>query len=88
MLKWLGTEHGATYSEGVCQQAVYTSGAVGLHWDQAGAVGGDAVPGQTPLCPKYGYVIQPEERRRVDFEHVECPKCHERFIPGQSVVCL
>jgi ribosomal protein S27AE len=32
-------------------------------------------------CPRCGYSIGPAERRHVDFEHVECPKCHERFIP-------
>jgi hypothetical protein len=31
------------------------------------------------LCPKCGKVISPAELRRIDFEHVECPACGERF---------
>jgi predicted RNA-binding Zn-ribbon protein involved in translation (DUF1610 family) len=33
-------------------------------------------------CTKCGESIPPDKRRLVDFEHVECPKCGERFIPS------
>jgi ribosomal protein S27AE len=33
-------------------------------------------------CPKCGYLIPPSQVARVDFEHVKCPECGERFIPG------
>jgi predicted RNA-binding Zn-ribbon protein involved in translation (DUF1610 family) len=36
-------------------------------------------------CTKCGYSIPPEEKRRVDFEHMLCPKCGERFIAGRNV---
>jgi ribosomal protein S27AE len=35
-------------------------------------------------CPKCGYSIPPGEKRRVDFEHMQCPKCGERFIPHRA----
>ena len=36
-------------------------------------------------CPKCGYSIPPSQIARVDFEHVECPRCGDRFIPrGRS----
>jgi hypothetical protein len=35
-------------------------------------------------CPKCEYSIPASELRRVDFEHVVCPKCGERFIPVGS----
>jgi ribosomal protein S27AE len=37
-------------------------------------------------CPKCGYSIPPGEKRRVDFEHMQCPKCGERFIAGRTGV--
>lgn len=33
------------------------------------------------VCPKCGGLISPAEIRRVDFEHIECPVCGERFAP-------
>jgi ribosomal protein S27AE len=36
------------------------------------------------VCPKCGYSIPPKERRLVDFDHVECPECGERFVPGSG----
>jgi predicted RNA-binding Zn-ribbon protein involved in translation (DUF1610 family) len=33
-------------------------------------------------CTNCGYSIPPAQIARVDFEHVECPKCGERFVPG------
>ncbi len=36
------------------------------------------------FCPKCGYSITPSERTHVDFEHIECPKCGERFKPVAS----
>jgi predicted RNA-binding Zn-ribbon protein involved in translation (DUF1610 family) len=33
------------------------------------------------VCPKCGKVITPAEVRRIDFEHIECPVCGERFAP-------
>jgi len=38
------------------------------------------------VCPKCGCSIPPKERRLVDFSHVECPQCRERFIPGSGAV--
>jgi predicted RNA-binding Zn-ribbon protein involved in translation (DUF1610 family) len=35
------------------------------------------------VCPKCGRVIPPAEVRRIDFEHIECPVCGERFVPGR-----
>lgn len=35
-------------------------------------------------CPKCAYSIPPNERRHVDFEYIECPKCKERFVPVAS----
>ena len=32
--------------------------------------------------PHCGHSITPEERTHVETEHLECPKCHQRFIPG------
>jgi ribosomal protein L37AE/L43A len=37
------------------------------------------------ICPKCGKAISPAEVKRVDFEHIECPACGERFAPGQFV---
>jgi predicted RNA-binding Zn-ribbon protein involved in translation (DUF1610 family) len=34
------------------------------------------------VCPKCGKVISPAERRHVDFDHIECPACGERFVPS------
>jgi hydrogenase maturation factor HypF (carbamoyltransferase family) len=36
------------------------------------------------VCPKCGYSIPPEKRRRMDFCVVECPSCGGRFTPGSS----
>jgi ribosomal protein S27AE len=38
------------------------------------------------LCPKCGYSIPPEKLYRVDSDHVKCPECGERFIPGSGNV--
>jgi ssDNA-binding Zn-finger/Zn-ribbon topoisomerase 1 len=35
-------------------------------------------------CPKCDYSIPSPELRRVDFEHVLCPKCGERFVAVAS----
>jgi predicted RNA-binding Zn-ribbon protein involved in translation (DUF1610 family) len=35
------------------------------------------------LCTECGYKIQPAEERRIDFDHVRCPKCGEAFVPGK-----
>ena len=35
------------------------------------------------LCPHCGHSITPEERTHVDTEHLECPLCKKRFIPGK-----
>lgn len=32
------------------------------------------------LCPKCGYVIQPAEIRRYDFNTMKCPACDEHFV--------
>jgi predicted RNA-binding Zn-ribbon protein involved in translation (DUF1610 family) len=37
------------------------------------------------LCPKCGKVITPAEVKRIDFEHIECPACGERFVPSAGV---
>jgi len=34
------------------------------------------------LCTECGYKIPPAEERRIDFDHVRCPKCGISFIPG------
>src|SRR5215469_8025508 len=34
-------------------------------------------------CPHCGHSITPEERTHVDTEHLECPQCKKRFIPGK-----
>jgi predicted RNA-binding Zn-ribbon protein involved in translation (DUF1610 family) len=31
------------------------------------------------ICPKCGDIISPAQIRRVDFEHIVCPVCGERF---------
>ena len=31
------------------------------------------------ICPKCGWVIEPYEIRRVNFEEMVCPGCGERF---------
>jgi DNA-directed RNA polymerase subunit RPC12/RpoP len=36
------------------------------------------------VCPKCGKKISPAERRHVDFEHIECPVCGERFVPSRD----
>jgi predicted RNA-binding Zn-ribbon protein involved in translation (DUF1610 family) len=36
------------------------------------------------LCTECGYKIQPAEERRIDFDHIRCPKCGAVFIPGKS----
>jgi hypothetical protein len=36
------------------------------------------------VCPKCGYSITPDKIRRVTFNHVECPLCHEHFVPSRS----
>jgi ribosomal protein S27AE len=33
-------------------------------------------------CPKCGFVITPDQVKRVDFERIECPKCGEKFQPN------
>jgi len=33
-------------------------------------------------CPYCGHSITPAERTHIDTEHLECPRCHRRFIPG------
>jgi predicted RNA-binding Zn-ribbon protein involved in translation (DUF1610 family) len=33
------------------------------------------------VCPQCGKSISPAEVRRIDFEHIECPVCGERFAP-------
>ena len=35
-------------------------------------------------CPHCGHSITPAERTHIDTEHLECPCCHKRFIPGGS----
>jgi len=35
------------------------------------------------LCTECGYKIQPAEERRLDFDHLRCPKCDAAFIPGK-----
>jgi predicted RNA-binding Zn-ribbon protein involved in translation (DUF1610 family) len=35
-------------------------------------------------CPQCSALIEPEEQKRVDGEHMECPWCGERFIPGRN----
>jgi hypothetical protein len=35
-------------------------------------------------CPHCGASIPPDQQMRVDFEHMQCPKCEERFVPAQS----
>jgi predicted RNA-binding Zn-ribbon protein involved in translation (DUF1610 family) len=37
------------------------------------------------VCPKCGKAISPAEVRRVDFEHIECPACAERFV-SQAII--
>ena len=37
------------------------------------------------LCTECGYKIQPAEERRIDFDHVRCPKCGAAFIPGKEL---
>jgi hypothetical protein len=36
-------------------------------------------------CPKSGHQIAPAEPRRVDFDHVRCPKCEVTFAPGNRL---
>jgi len=36
-------------------------------------------------CTECGYKIQPAEERRIDFDHVRCPKCGAAFIPGKEL---
>ena len=33
-------------------------------------------------CPTCTYEIPAPELRRIDFDHVLCPKCGERFVPA------
>jgi len=33
-------------------------------------------------CPHCGHSITPAERTHVDTEHLQCPQCHKRFVPG------
>src|SRR5262249_55054642 len=33
-------------------------------------------------CSHSGASITPEEQKRVDWEHLQCPKCGELFVPG------
>jgi len=35
------------------------------------------------LCPHCGYSIPPQQRKLVDFDHVQCPECGDRFVPGE-----
>ena len=35
----------------------------------------------TTECPHCGHSIPLEERTHVDMEHLECPRCHKRFVP-------
>jgi hypothetical protein len=34
-------------------------------------------------CPYCGHEITPAELRRIDFNHVRCPKCEATFTPGK-----
>jgi hypothetical protein len=37
------------------------------------------------LCTECGYKIPPAEERRIDFDHLRCPKCGAAFIPGKAI---
>jgi predicted RNA-binding Zn-ribbon protein involved in translation (DUF1610 family) len=34
-------------------------------------------------CTKCGYSIPPDQIRRIDFDHIQCPACGERFVPAK-----
>ena len=36
-------------------------------------------------CPHCGTRIEPKDYERIDWEHLECPKCHRRFAPLERV---
>ena len=33
------------------------------------------------VCPKYGFSVSLDKIMRVDSDRIECPACHEKFIP-------
>ena len=33
------------------------------------------------VCPKCGKLIPPAQVRHIDFEHIECPVCGDKFVP-------
>jgi ribosomal protein S27AE len=35
-------------------------------------------------CPKCGCSITPDKVQRIDFARIECPVCHEQFIPSRK----
>jgi hypothetical protein len=36
------------------------------------------------ICSHCGARIPPERQQRVDFEHMECPRCAETFVPSKK----
>ena len=38
------------------------------------------------VCPVCSARIEPEEYKRVDGEHLECPWCGEKFVPGPEPI--
>jgi predicted RNA-binding Zn-ribbon protein involved in translation (DUF1610 family) len=37
-------------------------------------------------CPKCGFMITPDQVKRVDSEQIECPKCGEKFRPKREAL--
>jgi predicted RNA-binding Zn-ribbon protein involved in translation (DUF1610 family) len=40
------------------------------------------------LCPHCGAELQPNERERLDFDHLRCGKCGQTFTPPQQKIRL
>ena len=36
------------------------------------------------VCTECGYGIEPAELKRIDTEHIRCPKCGAAFSPGRN----
>jgi len=36
------------------------------------------------ICTECGHAIAPDQVRRIDMLHVECPKCGKRFIRAKK----
>jgi uncharacterized protein (UPF0212 family) len=36
------------------------------------------------ICPHCGARIEPKDYKRVDWDHLECPKCGKKFVPSRT----